>query len=61
MDLEFFEFFHAGHHLKLGRGWKGKTLHMVFDVKQDLTQKFRLVTGGHLVDMMDIQVYSSPF
>ena len=32
---------------------------MVYDVKQDLTRKARLVAGGHLVDMMDIQVYSS--
>ena len=32
---------------------------MVFDVKHDLTRKCRLVAGGHLVDMLDIQVYSS--
>ena len=32
---------------------------MVFDVKQDLTRKGRLVAGGHLLDLFDIQVYSS--
>ena len=32
---------------------------MVFDMKQSLQRKCRLVARGHLVDMMDIQVYSS--
>ena len=32
---------------------------MIFDVKQDLTRQCRIVAGGHLVDMLDIQVYSS--
>jgi len=32
---------------------------MIFDVKQDLTRKARLVVGGHLVDTMNIQVFSS--
>ena len=59
LDLDCFEFFPAGYHYKLGDGWQRTTLHMVFDVKQDLTRKCRLVAGGHLVDMFDIQVYSS--
>ena len=59
LDLECFEFHPAGHHTTLGEGWQRTTLHMVFDVKQSLQQKCRLVAGGHLVDMMDIQVYSS--
>ena len=56
MDLECFVFPPAGHHLKLGRGWQGITLHMIFDVKQDLNRKCKLVAGGYLVDMMYIKV-----
>ena len=55
----YFEFHPAGHHKTLGSGWQKTTLHMVFDVKQFRQRKSRLVAGGHLVDMMDIQVYSS--
>ena len=32
---------------------------MVFDVKHDLRHKARLVAGGHLIDVLDNQVYSS--
>ena len=32
---------------------------MVFDVKKDLTRKARLMAGGHLVNIMNIQVFSS--
>ena len=32
---------------------------MIFNVKHDLTRKCRLLAGGHLVDMLDIQVYST--
>ena len=35
------------------------TLVMIFDVKQDLRRKARLVAGGHLVDVLDNNVYSS--
>ena len=59
LDLDCFEFHPAGHHKTLGEGWQRTTLHMVFDVKQNLQRKCRLVAGGHLVDMLDIQVYSS--
>ena len=34
-------------------------LHVVWGVKQDLRRKARLVGGGHLVDPMDHNVYSS--
>ena len=59
LDLDCFEFHPAGYHQSLDKTWQRTTLHMVFDVKQDLRRKCRLVAGGHLVDMMDIQVYSS--
>ena len=35
------------------------TLHMVFDVKQDLRRKARLVAGGHLLALVDLPTYSS--
>ena len=59
LDMDCFEFFPAGHHTTLGDEWQRTTLHMVFDVKQSLQRKCRLVAGGHLIDMLDIQVYSS--
>ena len=59
LDLECFEFFSDGHHTTLGYGWQRTTLHMVFDVKKSLQRKCRRVAGGHLVDMMNIQVYLS--
>ena len=59
LGLDYFEFFSAGYHATLGDGWQRTTLHMLFDVKQSLKRKCRLVAGGHLVDMMDIQVYLS--
>eukprot|EP00957_Ditylum_brightwellii_P059920 4549283-Ditylum_brightwellii.AAC.1 len=34
-------------------------LHMIFDIKQDLHQKTHLVAGGHLMDVLDNEVYSS--
>ena len=41
--------------------WQRTTLHMVFDVKQSVDRKAWLVAagGGHLVDILDIQVYLS--
>eukprot|EP00957_Ditylum_brightwellii_P089131 6787436-Ditylum_brightwellii.AAC.2 len=35
------------------------TLHMVFDCKQGLRRKARLVAGGHLNDLLENKVYSS--
>ena len=59
LDMDCFEFHPAGHHKTLGSEWQRTTLHMVFDVKQSLQRKARLVASGHLVEMMDVQVYSS--
>ena len=36
LDMDYFEFFPAGHHTTLGDKWQSTTLHMVFDVKQSL-------------------------
>ena len=59
LDLDCFECKPFGHHEKLDDSWQKTTLHCIFDVKQDLTRKCRLVAGGHLEDVTDIQVYSS--
>jgi hypothetical protein len=45
--------------LEAGPVFQATTLTIIFDVKQDLQRKARLVTGGHLVDPMDHSVYSS--
>ena len=57
IDLECFEFKEKGY--DPGEGWQKTTLHIVFDVKQDFRRKARLVAGGHLVDILDHQVYAS--
>ena len=40
-------------------GYKLITLYMIFDVKNDLTRKARLVAGGHLTDPPKESTYSS--
>jgi hypothetical protein len=40
-------------------GYKLIPLHMVFDIKMDLTQKARLVAGGHVTDPPSSLTYSS--
>ena len=57
MDLECFEFKSKGYHP--GSGWQPTTLHIIYDVKQDLRRKARLVAGGHLVNILDHSVYAS--
>ena len=57
--MDCFEFHPSGYHVTLRKGWNRTTLHMLFDMKQSLQRKCRLVAGSHLVNMLDIQVYSS--
>ena len=59
LDMDCFEFFPDGRHTILGDEWQSTTPHMVFDVKKSIQRKCRIVAGGHLADMLDIQVYSS--
>ena len=40
-------------------GWQDTTLHILFNIKQYLRRKYRLVSGGYLIDMVDIPLYSS--
>jgi hypothetical protein len=55
-DLEAFNIQSVGYHP--GPTYQPTTLTIIFDVKQDLRRKARLVAGGHLVDPMDHSVYS---
>jgi hypothetical protein len=57
VNLECFDFHSANYHP--GEDFQWTTLTMIFDVKQDLRRKARLVAGGHLVDSLDNDVYSS--
>ena len=44
---------------KIPIGYKHIDCHMIFDIKMDLTQKARLVMGGHQMDPPKESVYSS--
>ena len=57
VNLECFEFHSKSYHP--GNEYQWTMLTMIFDVKQDLRRKARLVAGGHLVDSLDNEVYSS--
>jgi hypothetical protein len=56
-DLECFDF--KDPEYKCGSEYQKTTLTMIFGVKQDLRHKARLVAGGHLVDALDHNIYSS--
>ena len=56
IDLDCFEFKEIDY--DPGEGWQRTTLHIVFDKNQDFRRKARLVVGGHLVDILDHQVYA---
>lgn len=57
VDLDCFEFREKGY--IPDDSYQKTRLHLVFEVKQDLRRKARLVAGGHLVDALDNQTYSS--
>jgi hypothetical protein len=52
-----FEFLLPGTSVPIG--YKKITLHMVFDIKMDLSRKARLVAGGHLTNVPTNLTYSS--
>jgi hypothetical protein len=56
-DLECFDFHPSNYKVKEDYQWC--TLTMIFDVKQYLRRKARLVAGGHLVDCVENNIYSS--
>ena len=57
VELECFDFKKAG--FNPGPNYQYAPLRMIFAVKQDLRRKARLVIGGHLVDVLDNNLYSS--
>ena len=40
-------------------GYQWTRVQMIFDVKTDLRWEARLVDGGHLLELLDTEVYSS--
>eukprot|EP00957_Ditylum_brightwellii_P077745 5907708-Ditylum_brightwellii.AAC.1 len=56
-ELGCFEFRDEGNYPQ--GNYQGTTLHMVFDIKQDFCRKACLVAGGHLVELLNNEVYSS--
>jgi hypothetical protein len=55
--LDVFEFKPADY--DCGRDYQKTNLRLIFDVKQDLRRKARMVAGGHLVDALEHDLYSS--
>eukprot|EP00957_Ditylum_brightwellii_P017752 1337097-Ditylum_brightwellii.AAC.1 len=55
--MECFEF--HKHRNGPGKEHQKTTLHLVFDYKQDGRHKVQLVAGGHLIDLLNHDVYSS--
>ena len=56
-DMECFEY--RDERDKIDDGYQFTRLHMVFEAKQDHPQKARLVAGGHLIELLKSEVYSS--
>jgi len=57
-NFDAFEFHPKGYNP--GPNYQSTRLHMIFDVKADtLRRKARLVAGGHLIDVVGVDVYSS--
>eukprot|EP00957_Ditylum_brightwellii_P038355 2899520-Ditylum_brightwellii.AAC.1 len=56
-EMECFDFWDVWN--KPAGSYQWITLHMTFNCNQDLRRKARLAAGGHLVDLLDNEVYSS--
>eukprot|EP00957_Ditylum_brightwellii_P047147 3580386-Ditylum_brightwellii.AAC.1 len=56
-EMECFDFWEAGD--RPAGNYQCTILHMVFDCKQDLRSKARLVVGGYLIDLLDNKDYFS--
>eukprot|EP00957_Ditylum_brightwellii_P208037 15355605-Ditylum_brightwellii.AAC.1 len=56
-DMGCFEFFE--HDNRPGRDYHKTDLHMVFNVKRDRRHKVQCVAGGHMIALLDHDVYSS--
>eukprot|EP00957_Ditylum_brightwellii_P115845 8837181-Ditylum_brightwellii.AAC.1 len=56
-DMECFEF--CKHENRTGKEYQKITLHMNFDCKQDGRRKAQLVAGGHQINLLNHDVYSS--
>ena len=56
-DLEYFEF--QPKNYSPAKEYQKTTLMITMKVKQDLRHKCRLVVGGHLIDALDYDIYST--
>eukprot|EP00957_Ditylum_brightwellii_P080941 6157354-Ditylum_brightwellii.AAC.1 len=56
-EMECFNFWDTGN--KSAGNYQCTMLHMVFDCKQAFRRKARIVAGGHLIDLLENEVYSS--
>jgi len=57
--LNVFEYRSATQQFGKTEGWQHAPMHMIFDIKQDLRHKARLVVGGHMIDSSGHNTYSS--
>ena len=59
MESDCFEFNPEGYNT--GEAWQVTALHMLFNIKQDLRRKYRMVAGINIIETIDIPVYSWTF
>jgi hypothetical protein len=57
--LNFFEYYEASKRFWREEGWQFAPMQMIFDIKQDLRRKARFVVGGHIIDSLQHNTYSS--
>ncbi len=59
VEMDCFEFKPSAYEDDLDDDFQRTTLNIIFDVKQDLRRKARMVAGGHLVEASEHDIYSS--
>ena len=57
VDMDCFEF--HGYDYDPATGYQKTKLMLICTVKQDLRRKVRLIDGGHLINLLDYDIYSS--
>eukprot|EP00957_Ditylum_brightwellii_P013296 1003194-Ditylum_brightwellii.AAC.2 len=57
--LDVFQYFEPGKKSYKNDGWQYALMHMIFDVKHNLSRKARFVVGGHVINLSGHMTYSS--
>eukprot|EP00957_Ditylum_brightwellii_P194115 14783052-Ditylum_brightwellii.AAC.1 len=57
--LNVFECYEASKRFWREEGWQFAPIQTIFDIKQDLHRKARFVGGGHVIDSLQHNTYSS--